>query len=420
MPRASSKSFLVLFFKKELFLHPAFFALAAMLLHLCAVLPMLARQHFDPSTFIVAGDRFVATGQTASPIIVQHHSDGYDGQFYYRLAISPTDAVKTEFGVTLDHPAWRMQRILLPLLARLVAGGQAQAVPAALFAVNLAGIFAIGWLAMLIARSRQMALVVPIAIVAWPGLIIALTHDTTEILAAALLLGGIAAWLSRRFAIGALLFAATTLTRETSILVIAGLALVSWWRVLRPGGEPRAWRAASWSTAALLPYLAWSHYVTTLWSTNPQAQAVAKTVAHNMSWPLVGVTETALANLLGAAVGLAHQPRSVASRAIGLLGLAAMAWFSVLTARVCLATLRSPERGGLAAGWLLVLALISVLTADGPWIEPTAYYRAFTECWVLGWVLLGAAARAKPSLLAPWLPLAIVNIAVCWIQLRVP
>ncbi len=396
---------------------PVMFGLATMLLHLCAVLPMLARHHFDTSMFIVAGDRFVSAGQTASPIIILAHSDGYDGQFYYRLALAPTAATGAAFGVTLDHPAWRMQRIMLPLLARLVAGGQARAVPGALFAVNLAGVFCVGWLAMRIARARQWKLIVPVAIVAWPGLLIALTHDTTEILAAALLLGGIATWMARRFAAAALLFAAATLTRETSILVIAGLLLCAAWRLAWPRDGARRWREAAWATAALVPFLAWQRYVAVVWRDAPQGHGVA----HNAGWPMVGIAQTVLANVLGRAVGLAHQPRNLMARATVLLSVIVLAWFCVRTARACVPRLSSPAVGGLAGGWLLVLALMTTLTANGPWVEPTAYFRAFTECWVLGWVMLGVAGGSPPRalwLLAAGAPLMIRNFELCWTQVK--
>src|SRR5215472_12480270 len=37
-------------------------------------------------------------------------SNGYDGQFYYRLALDPANLHRTAFGITLDHP-YRLERI---------------------------------------------------------------------------------------------------------------------------------------------------------------------------------------------------------------------------------------------------------------------------------------------------------------------
>ena len=156
-------------------LNPTAFGMLVVLAHLVLALPILARHGFDTSVFVVAGDRYVTAAQTATPIIVRPHSDGYDGQFYYRLAVAPLSAQMQAYGVNLVHPAWRMQRILLPLAAYLLSVGQPGLVPAALFSMNLAGLFAIGWLAMRIARAERFPLAAPLCIVAWPGLLIALS-----------------------------------------------------------------------------------------------------------------------------------------------------------------------------------------------------------------------------------------------------
>ncbi len=54
------------------------------------------------------------------------------------------------------------------------------------------------------------------------------------------------------------------------------------------------------------------------------------------------------------------------------------------------ATLSS--RGDLAplgVSWLLIIGLMTLLTSS--WIDPTAYFRAFSECYVVGCLILGAA-----------------------------
>ena len=396
---------------------PALFGMLVVIVHLVLVLPMLARQGFDTSVFIVAGDRYVTAGQTPTPIIVRPQSDGYDGQFYYRLALAPLCPRIQAYGVTLVHPAWRMQRILLPLAAYLLSGGQAQLVPAALFMANLAGLFAIGWLAMRIARAENFSLAVPLCIVAWPGLLIALTHDTTEILAAALLLAAVAAWLERRPAISACMVALASLTRETAILVAAGILATQLWRLVRPAGAPRDWRGGGYAAASLVPFLVWRHVVATLWQETPQAHGIA----HNAGWPLQGWAQVILASLLGQPVGFAPRPRDLTMRATVLAGIGTISWFCVVTAGAVWRALQNRADAALAAGWLAVFALMTVLTANGPFIDSTAYFRAFTECWVLGWILLGAGQTRLPRSAWMWavaLPLIARNWELCWIQLK--
>jgi hypothetical protein len=385
---------------------PAIFGLVIMLSYFAATVPMLIRGGFDPSIFIVAGDRFVTSAETASPIHVHPHSDGYDGQFYYRLAMAPLSTAPVIYGVTFDHPSWRMQRILLPLLARAVALGHPGAVPAALFAVNLAGLFAIAWLT------------IPIAMVAWPGFFVALTHDTTEIVGAALILGTIAAWLARRTGIVSILLICATLTRETAILVAAGLLIASLLRAMRLPRSGRQWRESACIAASMLPFFIWRNVVTTLWHDPPQAHGVD----HNVGLPLLGLAQIVLANISGHAVGRARDPGNHLARFTALWSVSILVCFCLATFRTTLAIIaRNGLAVGPAVGWLLTLCLMCLLTANGPWIEPAAWFRAFTECWLLGWILLGLARVHLPPpawLAAAALPLLLRNFELCWIQLR--
>jgi hypothetical protein len=396
---------------------PWAFGLMVVVIYALLILPILARHGFDASVFVVAGDRYVTAAQTPAPIIVRPHSDGYDGQFYYRLALAPLSPRIQEHGVNLVHPAWRMQRILLPLAAYLLSGGQPQLVPASLVVVNLAGLFAIGWLAMGIARAKKFPLAVPLCIVAWPGLLIALTHDTTEILAAALLLAGVSAWLARRQALSAAMLALASLTRETAILVAAGIFATQLWRLVRPAGARRDWRGVGLAAASLVPFPLWRHFVVTLWQETPQAHGIA----HNAGWPLQGWAQAILASVLGEPVGFAPRPRDFTMRVTMLAGIGTITWFCIVTVGAAWRALQDHADAALAVGWLLVLALMSVLTANGPFIDPTAYFRAFTECWVLGWVLLGAAPVRLPRPAWMWavaLPVIARNWELCWIQLK--
>ena len=395
---------------------PWMFGLAVAMLHLLLVVPMLARHHFDPSVLIIAGDRFVRAGETPAPIIILLHSDGYDGQFYYRLALAPFLARAQAFGITLDHPAWRMQRILLPVLVRIVSGPNPVFIPAAFLAVNLAGLVAIGWLAAGITRARQMPWAVPVAIALWPGLLIALTHDTTEILATALLLAAIAAWLTRRWALCALMLALASLTRETAILVAAGMLALRLFQLTWPQGARRDWWAAFWALAAVVPFLVWRQIVIGLWQNAPQAHGVAQ----NIGWPLLGLTQTLVANLLNHTVGAARAPTSRLIRLTALLGIGLIIWACTRTVQACRAAHRTPEAAALVLGWLALLVLMMLLTAHGPWVEPTAFFRAFTEFWVMGWILIGLMKLSpiQPWVLAAQLPALAGIWELCWIQLK--
>ncbi|HTZ69612.1 MAG TPA: hypothetical protein VMB71_03090, partial [Acetobacteraceae bacterium] len=264
---------------------------------------------------------------------------------------------------------------------------------------------------------EKLPLAVPIAIVLWPGFLLTLTHDTTEILAAALLLAGLSAWLARRFVAGAAFLALATLTRETSILLVGGLASFAAVRCVRDRNNRAAWREAGCAVAAILAFLAWRHAMGAYWDDSAKAWGVT----HNAGWPLVGIGQTVVANLLGHAVGLAHVPRSRAARPMTLLAISVLLWFCWHGVLGAARLLRNDRAAGLAAGWLLILALMSTLTANGPWIELSAFLRAFSECWILGWVLLGmsrAGVREWRWVALPGVPLFVYTWSLCWLQLR--
>src|SRR5579875_1672351 len=94
--------------------------------------------------FILVGRRFVAPaglprGIPGSPTY------GYDGQFFYRLALNPLNLHHTAYGITMDRP-YRYMRIGYPVLTWLVSLGQHWLVPVMLVAVNIAAIGAMGYL----------------------------------------------------------------------------------------------------------------------------------------------------------------------------------------------------------------------------------------------------------------------------------
>src|SRR4051812_48413098 len=84
------------------------------ILFLPFILGRLAQSRFDLSSFIVAGDRYCDASRVPRGLTVLKASDGFDGQFYYRLALNPFTSQREEFGITLDAPALRHQRVLYP------------------------------------------------------------------------------------------------------------------------------------------------------------------------------------------------------------------------------------------------------------------------------------------------------------------
>jgi hypothetical protein len=175
------------------------------------------------SLFIMAGHVYTHRGQLPRGLLLVP-SAGYDGQFYYRLALDPANWNATAFGITMDQ-SYRYTRIGYPLVAWLVSAGQHQLVPAALVAINLVAVAAMAMLGGMFARESGRHALWGLAFAAYFGLVISVGRDTAEPLAEACMLGGLLAYRRGRYVLTAGLFAFGAITRETILLAPVAIAI---------------------------------------------------------------------------------------------------------------------------------------------------------------------------------------------------
>jgi hypothetical protein len=178
-------------------------------------------------------------------LIGDPNAAGYDGQFYYRLALDPFNWSKTAYGITMDQ-SYRYTRIGYPILAWLVSLGQHQFVPFALVAINLVGVAAMAYLGGVFARDAGRHALWGLAFAAYFGLVISVGRDTAEPLAEACMLGGLLAYRRNKLVLTTCLFAVGAITRETILLAPAAIAVTRLVamarRDKRPGQQSRRLR----------------------------------------------------------------------------------------------------------------------------------------------------------------------------------
>lgn len=183
----------------------------------------LALHGFDPSFFITAGDRFCNTDLVPDKMIILENSAGYDGQFYYRLALNPFTSKAFDFGIHLDKPAHRQQRILYPVIVWLGSFGHAEYIPFLMIAVNFGALCLIGWFggayAQVIKRHALWGLVFSL----YPGFILSLTRDLTEILEIVMLMGGLLLIRKSRQVFAAIFLTLAVFAKETALLLTVGI-----------------------------------------------------------------------------------------------------------------------------------------------------------------------------------------------------
>jgi hypothetical protein len=194
--------------------------------------------------------RLGATSRILDPGFHTVHPGAYDGQFYWGVAIDPL-ALGRAHGA-FDKASYRYGHPLFGWLGWLFSAGRARAVPAALAALGLVSLFAAAAGAAALGAGRGTGGWEGLFVALNPGLIGAATHDLGEPLAAALMVGAIAAYVGGRRAPTWICLALLPLSKEPLLAVC--LAVVAWELV-----QHRRRRAAVFATA-VIPALLWWTY----------------------------------------------------------------------------------------------------------------------------------------------------------------
>ncbi len=196
-----------------------------------------AKSHL--SLFIMAGHVYTHRAQLPRGLLLVP-SAGYDGQFYYRLALDPFNWHATAFGITMDQ-SYRYTRIGYPLLAWIFSLGQHQLVPVVLVALNLLGVAVMALLGGMFARQAGRHALWGLAFAAYFGLVISVGRDTAEPLAEACMLGGLLAYrraTTPMYLLATALFTFGAITRETILFVPAAIAVIRLIAIARRRANP--------------------------------------------------------------------------------------------------------------------------------------------------------------------------------------
>jgi hypothetical protein len=176
--------------------------LVVLLAHLVYVGAVLAKNGGDPMSLVKIGD----TGCT-----------GYDGQFTYFIALDPAPSAAAPH---LDVPAYRYQRILLPLFARWLAFGRPDLIPWTILLLNLAAQTAGTAVIALLLRDLKVSQWVALVYGLWPGLMVSVRTEIAEPLSYALIAAAYLADRREHVWLSALMFGLATFAKETALLFV--------------------------------------------------------------------------------------------------------------------------------------------------------------------------------------------------------
>ncbi|HMS87079.1 MAG TPA: hypothetical protein PKE56_01455 [Acidimicrobiales bacterium] len=412
-------------------------AVAGLVLAVLFLVALLVRAGGDVSLLVHAAPPWTDPAAARPSLTVQPAEDGFDGQFFYRLGVAPWSTDETVAGVTNDLPALRNARWAFGALAWVASAGDPDLVPWSLVGLNLVAAAALGAVGGGLARSSGRHAAWGLLFVLWPGFAYSLSLDTSELVATAFALGGLLALRHRRWLPAAALLAAAVLTRDTALVVPAGVAAggLAWMLFARGGGSDGAadrpgdgLRTFAAGASGVVVFGAWQLVQRSRFGELP----LTSSGDNNLSAPFAGLVDQVLATV---------PPSGVEDvfRLLCMAGVVALVTAAAVTQRARWGARRgnaapdgatqadtardaaqgdaalTPTRTGAAAlgesaAWCLAVAVVVLLNAY-LWSGATAFMRATTEAGVLSvLVLLGHRSRGADRLVA----MAGIGLAPLW------
>ncbi len=150
-------------------------------------------------------------------------TEGYDGQFIYYMARDLDPSIVKGY---LDVPAYRYQRILLPLLARIISLGNIQIIPWALLMINImahcGGTWALGAIFTQMGINKWYALVYG----GWVGFGLATRLDLPEPLAYGLVTIALLSYINKRSLLAWVFIGLALFAKEVAVIFLLAFILI--------------------------------------------------------------------------------------------------------------------------------------------------------------------------------------------------
>jgi hypothetical protein len=190
----------------------------------------------DPLWFVWVGERFADLDPAGR--------GGYDGQFTYYLATYGREGI-----AHLDHAPYRLQRILMPVVVRLLSLGISALVPWTMIVVDLVAIILTTAVLAHWLDGQGLSPWYALTYALFLGTCMGFSRTLIEPLALCLAAWGCSLWFRNERAWAVLLLALALLAKETMLIFVIGIGCAE--------GVRREVRRAIVVAAAALPLLVW-------------------------------------------------------------------------------------------------------------------------------------------------------------------
>jgi len=342
----------------------------------------------DASALVSVGQELRGPGPAPDGIVVKREI-GFDGQFYFRLALDPFTTQKVDHGIRLDDPSRRQGRILFPLIAWILsAGGRPRVLLWTLIALNVLCLTLVGMGGALLARDAGRSPYAGLLFAGVPALLISLGFDTGECLAIGLLIATILLIRKTRFMWAVVALTLAAFTRETTLLLAVGLAAAAALsRIRRTEFSVRGHRVPTYTwLVPVVTYAAWAGLLWYRWGALPSVSHEGRTFGA----PIVGIAR-ALSIWRGRGQDFFTTQLLLLAATLAILIAG-----SVLLSRTG-ALLH--ERAAFVASAVLVL-----LTQKAIWFHYASFLRASAEMYVFALVLLLDSSTSLVPVGSVWAP----------------
>jgi hypothetical protein len=325
--------------------------------------------HGDASVFIVLGRRYVTTPGSLPRGVPVTSGGGYDGQFYYRMALDPLNFKRTAFGIRFDTLS-RLERVGYPAIAWLLAGGRRSLIPETLIITNVIALGALGWGGGLLARDSGRHAMWGLVLAGYWGYLWSAGRDLTEITAAAFLVLGLYFYRRERTWPAGLLLLGAVLSKETAVYVVVVFAATRLVRlVMRRDPRP----LGTIDTAGGLPLIGFAGWQLAIFASTGTLPLNGSGQA-NLGKPFVGIVDGLRQYL--------PDPFHVAS----LLWLGEFAVLAVLTIAAALSIRSSSAPLHERLAFVAVLFL-TVCVAPAIWLGKVGF-RSLDDVYLFSWIIL--------------------------------
>jgi hypothetical protein len=337
------------------------------------IVRLMAVAHGNVAVFIIAGSAHSSADLIPKGIPVVKGT-GYDGQFYYRMALDPADLARSAFGVRFDTTS-RLERIGYPAIAWLFAGGRSSIVPITLVATNVVALGALGLGGALMARDSGRHAAWGAVLAGYWGYLWSISRDLTEITAAAFLIFGLYAYRRHRWWLSGVCLLGAVLSKETAAYVVAIIAatrLYDW--LAHRGRRPLGATDIAWGVP-LLGFVAWQLLV----------------YRGTGSLPLGGSGKANLGvPFLGPIDGFRHYIDALPS-VVSTYWLAELALLTAIAVAAGLSIRLSDAPAHERVAWAAVV-LLALIASPGIWLGDVGF-RSLDDVYLFSWIVLLATPR---------------------------